>query len=378
MYNLEQSIRVPFVDLAAQNERLGDKMSTTIAEAVRRGDYILGRDVTLFEEEFAAYCEARYAVGVDTGTSALELLLRAYGIGPGDEVITAANTFIATALAISYAGATPVLVDVDPVTYTLRAEDVECRITARTKAVIPIHLYGQPADMDPILAVARKHQLVVIEDACQAHGARYKGRRVGTLGDAAAFSFYPAKNLGAYGDGGAVTTNDPAIAESVKMLRNYGQREKYSHLVVGFNRRLDTLQASVLRVKLPHLDEWNALRRMHAERYSHQLQGSSIVTPTVARGSESVWHLYVTRTTDRAAMTSYLAERGIHTGIHYPIPVHLQPAYAQLGYRRGDFPVSEAYAEQVLSLPMYPELTTSMIDHVAQAVRAFEEEFAAA
>ena len=360
---------VPFVDLAAQYAAIEADVDEASRRVLRTTDYILGREVDLFEEEFAAYCDSRYAVGLDSGTSALELALRAFEIGPGDEVITVANTFIATALAISYTGATPVLVDADPETANIDVTRIEAAITERTKAIIPVHLYGQPADMGPILALARRRGLVVIEDACQAHGARYKGARVGSLGDAAAFSFYPAKNLGAFGDGGAVTTNDERVADALRMLRNYGQREKYRHLLRGFNRRLDTLQAAVLRVKLRHLDDWNAARRRHAKLYTRLLAGSGVATPIVAEYARSVWHLYVVQTEDRAGLKAHLDARGIATGIHYPIPVHLQPAYADLGHAPGDFPVSERQAGQILSLPMYAELTPAMVEFVADAIR---------
>jgi dTDP-4-amino-4,6-dideoxygalactose transaminase len=364
-------IRVPFVDLAAQHAAIAEEVGAATTAALWRTDYILGRDVALFEQEFAAYCEAAHAIGVDSGTSALELILRAYDIGPGDEVITVANTFMATALAISYTGATPVLVDIDPQTYTLDVSLLSRAIGDRTRAIIPVHLYGQPADMDPILDLARRRGLVVIEDACQAHGARYKGRRVGSLADAAAFSFYPAKNLGAYGDGGMIVTNDERLAASARMLRNYGQREKYHHVVRGYNRRLDTLQASALRIKLKHLDSWNARRRQHADRYRQLLDTRDVVAPQEAGYAESVWHLFVVRAAERDALAAALASCGIATGIHYPVPVHLQPAYSDLGYRRGDFPVTERYADQILSLPMYAELTDEIIEYVADSLKGF-------
>ena len=303
--------------------------------------------------------------------SALTLILRGYDIGPGDEVITSANTFIATALTISMVGARPVLVDIDPETLTLDLEHLERAITPRTRAIMPVHLYGHPEDMDPINEMAARHGLIVIEDACQAHGARYKGKRTGSLGHAAAYSFYPAKNLGAYGDGGMVVTADPDLVQRLQLLRNYGQSEKYHHQVQGFNHRLDTLQAAALRVKLRYLDDWNAARRRHAARFSRLLSGSGVVLPPVMPGVEPVWHLYIIRTRERDGLRAYLGERGIATGIHYPIPIHLQPAYVELGYRAGDFPVSEAAAEEMLSLPMYAELQDEQIDYVADAVRAF-------
>ena len=362
---------VPFVDLGAQNRTIETEIKQAISKVIQETDFILGRDVHLFEKEFAAFCDAHYAIGVDSGTSALELALRAFDIGPGDEVITAANSFIATALGISHAGAKPVLVDVDPCTYTLDVTAIERAITRRTKAIIPVHLYGHPAHMDPILALADKHGLVVIEDACQAHGARYKGKRVGSLGHAAAFSFYPGKNLGAYGDGGMVVTNDRKVAKRLEMLRNYGQKEKYKHLFRGYNRRLDTIQAAILRVKLKYLEKWNAARRWNATLYQKHLEGSGIVVPGEAGGAEAVWHLYVVRTEQRDALKEHLAGKGISVGIHYPVPIHLQPAYEDLGHKRGDFPVTEAYADRILSLPMYAELTSGQIEHVSSAIAEF-------
>ena len=361
--------QVPFVDLAAQYRPITAEIHEATSRVIENADFILGREVNLFEEEFAAFCDAKYAVGVDSGTSALELALRAYDIGPGDEVITAANSFIASALAVSHAGATPVLVDVDPYTFTMDVASFESAITPRTKAVLPVHLYGHPAHMDPIRQLADKHGLVVIEDACQAHGARYKGRRAGSLGHAAAFSFYPGKNLGAYGDGGMVVTNDQGIAKRLKMLRNYGQKEKYQHLFRGYNRRLDTLQAAILRVKLKYLEKWNAARRWNAALYHRFLEGSGVVLPGEARGAESVWHLYVIRAEQRDILRERLVSRGVSASIHYPIPIHLQPAYRDLGYSRGDFPVTEAHAQQILSLPMYAELTSEQIEFVALTIR---------
>lgn len=360
---------VPFVDLAAQYSGIAEEVTQAIGHVLRKTDFILGNDVARFEEEFAAFSEARYAIGVDSGTSALELALRAYDIGPGDEVITVANTFIATALAISYTGATPVLVDIDPLTYSLNLAEVEAKISPRTKAIMPVHLYGQPVDMDALMAIAQRHNLLVIEDACQAHGARYKGRRVGSLGHAAAFSFYPGKNLGAYGDGGIVVTNDERVHANIRMLREYGQLKKYHHKLRGFNRRLDTLQAAVLRIKLRHLDAWNAARRQHAQRYTQLLADSNLVLPHEAPYAESVWHLYVVRTQERSQLQTHLTQRNIATGIHYPVPIHLQEAYQDLGYGNGDFPVTEHYAEQILSLPMYAELTDSMITHVVESIK---------
>jgi dTDP-4-amino-4,6-dideoxygalactose transaminase len=362
---------VPFVDLGAQYRTIATEVNQAISKVIEQTDFILGREVHLFEEEFAAFCDAPYAIGVDSGTSALELALRAFDIGTGDEVITAANSFIASALGISHAGATPVLVDVDPYTYTLDVKAIERAITRRTKAIIPVHLYGHPAHMDPIRRLADQHRLVVIEDACQAHGARYQGKRVGSLGHAAAFSFYPGKNLGAYGDGGIVVTNDRKVAKRLEMLRNYGQKEKYQHLFRGYNRRLDTMQAAILRVKLKYLEKWNAARRWNANLYQKHLEGSGIVLPGEAGGAEAVWHLYVVRTERRDALKEHLAGQGIQVGVHYPVPIHLQPAYEDLGHKLGDFPVAEAYADRILSLPMYAELNSGQVERVSSAISEF-------
>jgi dTDP-4-amino-4,6-dideoxygalactose transaminase len=368
--NGSSPLRVPFVDLAAQHAAIHAEAARAAARVLRDADFILGRDVERFEEAFARYCGCEHGIGVDSGTSALQLALEAYRIGPGDEVIAPANTFIATALAISGTGATPVLIDIDPGTYTLDVAQIEKAITGRTRAIMPVHLYGQPAVMDPILDIARRHQLVVIEDACQAHGAKYKGRPVGSLGHAAAFSFYPSKNLGACGDGGMVVTNDPEIATSLRMLRNYGQDRKYHHVMRGYNHRLDTIQAALLRIKLNHCDEWNNARRRRAELY-HRLLSDIVLTPVPAGYSEAVWHLYVIETDERDALQKHLTEQGVGTAIHYPIPIHLQPAYQDLGYRAGDFPVTERAADRILSLPMYPELPVDAIEQVAADVRTF-------
>jgi dTDP-4-amino-4,6-dideoxygalactose transaminase len=361
--------RIPLVDLARQHSDLREVLQKAVEHVLDRGDFVLGEDLERFEREFAAYCGAREGVGVDSGTSALELALRAHGCGPGDEVITAPNSFVATALAISQTGAEPVFVDVDPVTFTLDVERLPSAITSRTKAIVPVHLYGQAADMDPIMELARASGLAVVEDACQAHGARYRGRRVGSLGDAAAFSFYPSKNLGGLGDGGMVVTRDEETADHIRLLRNYGQRTKNHHEVVGFNRRLDTLQAALLRVKLPLLDGWNERRRSRARDYGRLLRDTSIATPTVGEGREHVWHVYSVCAPQRTALRSHLEERGIGTGIHYPRPIHLQPAYRALGLREGRFPVAERLADEVLSLPMYPELSPQWVERVADGVR---------
>ena len=360
---------VPFVDLGIQYQAIAAEINHAISKVIQEADFILGREVRLFEEEFAAFCDVPYAVGVDSGTSALELALRAFDIGSGDEVITAANSFIASALGVSHAGAKPVLVDVDPYTYTLDVTAIERAITRRTKAILPVHLYGHPAHMDPIQQLADKHGVMVIEYACQAHGARYKGKRVGSLSHAAAFSFYPGKNLGAYGDGGMVVTNDKKVANRLEMLRNYGQKEKYKHLFRGYNRRLDTMQAAILRVKLRYLEKWNAARRWNASLYQKHLEGSGVVVPGEAGGAESVWHLYVIRTEQRDQLKDHLVSKGINASIHYPVPIHLLEAHADLNYKVGDFPWSESVAHEVISLPMYPEMTVQQIETVSAAVR---------
>jgi len=362
-------MRVPFVDLEAHHDPLRAELDAAVAAVGRRGDFILGAAVDSFERDFAAFVGARHGIGVASGLSAIELALRAYGIGAGDEVITAANTFIATVLAILAVGAVPRLVDVDPDTYTIDAAHVASAVTARTRAIVPVHLYGQPADMDAIAALASRHNLLVVEDAAQAHGARYRGRRAGTFGHAAAFSFYPSKNLGAWGDAGMVVTDDAAVAERIRALRNVGQREKYLHPYVGTNARLDTLQAAVLGVKLPHLDAWNTLRRAHADRYRARL-GGGVRVPVAAPERDHVYHLFVVEVERRPEWQQRLKAAQIDTGIHYPVPIHLQDACAPLGYRRGDFPVTEAAADRILSLPMYPELSDAQIDFVSDTLRA--------
>ncbi|MCA9734468.1 MAG: DegT/DnrJ/EryC1/StrS family aminotransferase [Deferribacteres bacterium] len=370
-------MNVPFVDLVSQYQGLKDQIVPAMENIMSKAQFIMGEDVRKFEQEFAEYCTSKFCVGVDSGTSALELALRAFEIGPGDEVITVANTFIATTLAISATGARPVLVDIHPETYNIDVNKIEAAITPKTRAILPVHLYGQPADMDVINTLAKKHKLIVIEDACQAHGARYKGRRTGCLSDAAAFSFYPGKNLGAYGDGGAVVTNDEHVAEKLRLLRDYGQKQKYQHLIKGYNHRLDTLQAAVLRAKLPYLDDWNTARRRCALKYNAALKETALVVPVDANFAESVYHLYVVRVKERDELLSYLQSRGISAGIHYPIPIHLQPAYADLGYKTGDFPVTEHYAREIVSLPMFPELRDEQINYVAEAIMEFHEEIVA-
>lgn len=366
-----QISQVPFVDLKAQFASIEDQVMPAITGTLQKCDFIMGQNVEKFEEEFAAYCNTKYGIGCDSGTSALELVLRAYDIGAGDEVITVANTFIATTLAIEFTGAIPVLVDIDPQTYMIDTSKIEAAITPRTKAIMPVHLYGHPADMDPIMDVADKHGLIVIEDASQSHGALYKGQRVGSIGHAAAFSLYPGKNLGAYGDAGIIVTDDEAVADKLNLLRNYGSTKKYHHEMLGYNRRLDTLQASILRVKLEHLDQWSAARRHNAKRYNQLLADSELILPVEAEQTEPVYHLYVVRTDRRDELQAHLQERGIATVIHYPIPLHMQKAHESLGYKLGDFPLTEEYAKQILSLPMYPELSDEQAEYVAAAIYEF-------
>ncbi|OGV63264.1 MAG: hypothetical protein A3K19_12905 [Lentisphaerae bacterium RIFOXYB12_FULL_65_16] len=362
-------MQVPFLDLKTQYETMAVELNEAVTAVMKRGDFILGKEVGLFEQEFAAFCGVRHAVGVASGTDALILALMADGIGPGDEVITAANTFIATVLAISAVGAKPVLVDIDPTTDTLDIDKATAAVTARTRAVIPVHLYGQTADMDRVLQLARTCNLKVIEDACQAHGADFRTRMAGSMGHAGCFSFYPGKNLGAYGDGGMVVTDDGDLAARLRMLRNYGQRVKYCHELRGMNSRLDTLQAAVLRVKLKRLPAWNEARRAHACRYNEQLKDSGVVTPVEAPGRKHIYHLYVVRTQNREGLRQHLEGRGVAVGIHYPVPVHLQAAYKDLGYAEGAFPITEQHAAHVLSLPMFPELTEEQIGYTVTAVR---------
>lgn len=362
-------MRVPFMDLSRMHEPLMGEIEAAMAQVIKRNSYILGNELTAFEEEFACYCEVSYALGLDSGTSALELALRAWGIGAGDEVITVPNSFIATASGIAFTGARPVFVDIDPHTHTLDPNRLEAAITPHTRAIIPVHLYGQPADMEPIMAIARQHGLKVLEDACQAHGARYRGRRCGSLGDAAAFSFYPGKNLGAFGDGGALTTNCPQTAEKVRMLRNYGQKVKYHHLFLAYNRRLDTLQAAVLGVKLKRLDAWNEARRTLAARYNAAL-GERWAPVTVAPCSQSVYHLYVIRCQQREAVAEGLKKQQIDSGLHYPVPIHLQEAYSYLGHQPGDFPEAEKACREVLSLPLFPGMQDDEIEAVITALQS--------
>lgn len=361
---------VPLVDLQAQYASVKDEVQAAVSAVLECGQFILGPQVQAFEEEFGAYCGTACAVGVSSGTSALQLALLAAGIKPGDEVIAPAFTFVATVAAIELAGARPVLVDVEPATLTIDAERIEPAITRRTRAIIPVQLYGQTADMGPILEIARRRRLLVIEDAAQAHGAEYRGRRAGSIGDLGCFSFYPGKNLGAAGDGGAVTTGSAIYAERLRKLRDWGAEDKYVHQVKGFNARLDEIQAAILRVKLRRLDAWNRRRWQHAHAYAAALAGTRVTTPVERRDSSHVYHLYSVRVPERDRVRSELHAAGIRAGIHYPIPVHLQPAYSNLGHRPGDFPVAEQAADEVLSLPVYPELTSNAMERVVRTLRA--------
>ena len=362
---------IPFVDLAAQLHEIYNDIDDGLTEAIQSCAFILGPKVQEFEREFAEFCEAKHCVGVSNGTAALHLALLALGVGGGDDVITVTNTFAATCEPILYTGARPVFVDVDERTFNMDVSKLEAAITPRTKAIIPVHLCGQPADMDPIMQVAKRHNLFVVEDACQAHGARYKGRRVGGIGHVGCFSFYPGKNLGAYGDAGAVITNDDEINTKVRMLRDHGTTSKYHHAVVGYNYRLSSMQATVLSAKLKRLDKWNAMRRRNASLYGKALAELDIITPFEPEYAESVYHLYMIRTKNRDELRERLGRGGISSGLHYPVPLHLQDAFAHLGFKKGDFPVAEMLADEILSLPMFPELEPPMIERCAIVVKDF-------
>lgn len=362
---------IPFIDLKSAYHRLQAEIDSAVAGVLKSGHYILGQEVQQFEREFAAYLGVAHAIGVASGTDALILAIKACGILPGDEIITVSHTAVATVAAIELSGAIPRLVDIDPQTYTLEPDQLEGAITERTRAIIPVHLYGQPADMDSIMAIARKHSLIVIEDCAQAHGARYGGQMVGSIGDAAAFSFYPTKNLGAIGDGGAVVTNRPQIAESVYLLRQYGWRERYVSQVSGQNSRLDEMQAGILRVRLRHLEEETRARQAIADTYSNLLADAPLLVPGIGPKGTHVYHLYVVRHPQRSELAAYLANRGIGTGIHYPVPVHLQPAYRHLVDQTLGLPVTGRVAGEVLSLPMYPDLSLENASFVAKSVLDF-------
>lgn len=359
---------VPFLDLKAQYARIETEVRRAVLEVLESATYVLGPQVAAFEAAFAQLHGVRHCVGVNSGTSALHLALLAAGVGPGDEVITAPMTFVATTWAISYCGATPVFVDVDPVTGTMDPSRVEARITPRTKALLPVHLYGQPADLAPLLEISRKHGVPLIEDAAQAHAAAYHGKPIGGFGLCGCFSFYPGKNLGAYGEGGAVVTNDDAIAARLRSLRDHAQSQRYHHDEIGFNYRMDALQGAVLGVKMKHLLTWTEGRRRLAARYLALLEGTPLALPTEVEGRRHVWHLFVALSPERDALRLALEARGVQTGLHYPIPVHLQRAYRHLGHREGDFPVAERIGRECLSLPLFPEMTTEQQDVVVEAL----------
>ena len=364
---------IPYVDLRSQYRAIKSEIDAAVLRVLDSTQFILGDEVAAFEREFAAYCGTADAIGVNSGTSALHLALLAAGIGPGDEVITVPFTFVATAAAIVYSGAKPVFVDIEPETYTMDPSAIERAITRRTKAIMPVHLYGHAADMDPILDIAQRRGLTVIEDAAQAHGAKYHGRRCGSMGIMAAFSFYPGKNLGAYGEGGAVVTSDPVLAKKIRLLRSWGEERRYEHTVKGFNYRMDGMQGAILRVKLRHLEAWTEARRARAADYSREFAGAGVRTPIERPDCRHVYHVYAVRLSRRDSTRAALQAAEIQTGVHYPIPVHLQPAYADLGHAPGDFPVSERVAAEVLSLPLFPEMTTEQAVSVAAAVRAAEK-----
>jgi dTDP-4-amino-4,6-dideoxygalactose transaminase len=368
---------IPFVDLKAQYAGIKDEVNVAIQGILESCQFTLGSEVAAFEEEFASYCQAQYGIGVNTGTSALHLALLAAGIGPGDEVITVPFTFVATVAAVYYTGAKPVFVDINPRTFTIDVKAIESAITERTKAILPVHLYGQPADMDPILEIAKRHGLTVIEDAAQAHGAEYKGKRVGSIGDMGCFSFYPGKNLGAYGEGGMVVTSNAEYTRTIRMLRDWGAEQKYHHVLKGYNFRLEGIQGAVLRVKLRHLEKWTEARRAAAAHYDELLSDSGVQTPEVMAYARHVYHVYAIRTQQRSEWQQALQAKGIQTGIHYPIPVHLLPAYADLGYGKGDFPHAEQAANEVLSLPMFAELSRAQCQEVCEAVTMLANQDAA-
>jgi dTDP-4-amino-4,6-dideoxygalactose transaminase len=361
---------IPLLDLQAQYRSIKPEIDAAVAAVLDSGRFVLGEPVAEFERDFAAFCQAGEAVGVNSGTSALHLALLAAGIGPGDEVVTVPFTFIATISAILYCGARPVLVDIEPDTYCIDVAAVERAITPRTRAILPVHLYGHPANMDDLMALAKRHNLVVIEDAAQAHGAEYNGRRVGSIGHIGCFSFYPGKNLGAYGEGGALVTSIPEYAAKARLLRNWGEATKYQHVVQGYNYRMDTLQGAILTVKLRHLPRWTEARRALAAGYSRLLLDSGLQLPVQRPGCRHVYQLYTIRTSQRDKLRGALAAEGIQSGVHYPVPAHLQPAFSSLGYKAGNFPVSEQAAQEVLSLPLYPEMTQEQVATVAAAVKA--------
>ena len=361
-------MRIQFVDLRLEYQEIKEEINQAIHRVLESGWFVLGEELKKFEKEFASYLRVKHVIGVNSGSDALYLAVKALGIGKGDEVITVSHTFISTVDAIIRNGAKPVFVDIDPETYIIDVNQIENVITKRTKAIIPVHIYGHPADMDPIMEIAEKHGLYIIEDACQAHGAEYKGRKVGSMGDIGCFSFYPTKNLGAYGDAGAIVTNDDELAEKLKILRNYGSSKKYYHDFIGVNSRLDEIQAAVLRIKLRHLDEWNKKRRKIAKMYNKFLEDSRVITPIEKKWAKHVYHLYVIRHKDRDKLQQYLSENGIKTQIHYPVPVHLQKAYLDLGIR-AKLSVTERIRKEILSLPMFPHLTDTEIEKITMVIK---------
>ncbi len=384
-------MKIPLVDLKSQYEEIKDEIQGAINRVLDSTAFILGEELAKFEEEFAKFCNTKYAVGTSSGTSALHLALLSLGIGEGDEVITTPYTFTATVETIIHSGAKPVFIDINPRDYNIDVQKLgefikkRCKVNSKTnqptnkqtnqliRAIIPIHLYGQPADLDPILKLAKKYNLKVIEDACQAHGAKYKGKRVGSIGDIGCFSFYPGKNLGAYGDGGMVVTNDGKMTNKIRMLRDHGRREKYEHLMVGYNYRLDALQAAILRVKLKYLDEWNEKRRKNALIYNELLKDFDVITPYEEEYARHVYHLYVIRIKRRNEIYKFLQGKSIFCGIHYPLPLHLQKVYHRLGYKKGDFPVAEECAKEVISLPIYPELKREEIEYIVETLKEVSE-----
>jgi dTDP-4-amino-4,6-dideoxygalactose transaminase len=365
---------IPLVDLKAQYRAIRDEVDVAIRGVLDSCQFALGSEVESFEKEFAAYCNVSDAIGVNSGTSALHLALLAADVGPGDEVITVPFTFVATAAAIHYTGATPIYVDIDPNTFCMDPNELEAAITAKTRAIVPVHLYGHPADMEPINKIARERGLVVIEDAAQAHGAEYRGRRVGSLASMACFSFYPGKNLGAYGEGGLVATDNPEYAKRIRMLREWGAEQKYHHVLKGYNYRMEAIQGAILRVKLRHLEKWTEARRLIARRYDQAFSASFVITPQPSEESRHVYHIYAIRSPDRAQWQQALTAKGVQTGIHYPIPVHLQPAYSERRWRKGDMPHTEKAADEVLSLPMFPELEEAQQDEVVAAILDLEKQ----
>ncbi len=359
---------IPFVDLKAQYHSIKPEIDEAVSRVLESTQFVLGSEVAAFETAFAAYCGVGNAIGVSSGTSALHLALLAAGVGEGDEVITVPFTFVATVAAIRYTGAKPVFIDINPHSFTMDPEQVEAAITKKTKVIMPVHLYGQCADMDPILEIAKKHNLVVIEDAAQAHGAVYKGRKAGSMGDLGCFSFYPGKNLGAYGEGGMVTTNNLEYARTIRMLRDWGAEKKYQHVLKGYNYRLEGIQGAILNVKLKYLDRWSKARLDHAKLYNKLLAGSRVKTPEIMAYGTPVFHVYAVRVKEREDLMAHLTQNNIQHGIHYPFPVHLLPAHSDLDYKAGDFPESEMAANEVLSLPMFPELTEEQIKKVADCI----------